>query len=128
MGLWQETVMKHGTEEEEEAVHEAKRAELLCRLATTPFGWPQRYPLGETQAVHRFTEADSEHTPHLLRYSADHVLKGVDEKAMMGGYAVFLLMNKLQDCILHNLIWDEKERTWYVTNSLTPLASTGYIG
>jgi hypothetical protein len=48
----------------------------------------------------------------MIGYAADYMLEGVDEQAMMGGYTVFMLMNKIPgEPLSYDMFWKKDEKT-----------------
>ncbi|KAF2853488.1 hypothetical protein T440DRAFT_444385 [Plenodomus tracheiphilus IPT5] len=88
--------VKHRAREAyKKALEDIQDADYLYRLATNPADRLHEYTENEIRALRRLTEVKCAYAPRLLDSAMDNVLEEVDEQAMPGGYAVFMLMTKV---------------------------------
>ena len=104
--------MKRTDEDKQKALDDVKHADFLYHLATKPVTSPHRYTLDEIEALRTFGALKCANAPHLLSLVADYLPSGRDEQAMIGGYVVFMLMNKVPGQPLdYDTFWEKDEET-----------------
>ncbi|KAI8933625.1 hypothetical protein NX059_009350 [Plenodomus lindquistii] len=96
----------------EKAVEEKELAQCLLLHALEPALSLHEDTKIEINALKHLTDLNSAHAPHLLDVAVNDVRDDVDDKAMPGGYAVFMLMTKLPgEALSKETFWNMDEET-----------------
>lgn len=102
-----------GPEWEQKLNEELGYVKSEIHMATTPVEVPNDFTINEINALGRFRNSNSLHTPHLIDSMITQLPPGVDERGMIGGFAAFILMTKVPgERIAYESFWsrDKEER------------------
>ncbi|KAH9863893.1 hypothetical protein J1614_009825, partial [Plenodomus biglobosus] len=92
------------------AREKVEHAESLFSLATEPGFDLHEDTKSEITALRRLQQHKCAHAPHLLDIASVEATEEVDEQAMPGGYAVFMLMTKVPGEVLtQQAFWNMEE-------------------